>query len=97
MTMCYHYASTDPYLCMKTTVDIADMLLAAARRLAAKEGTTVRALIEEGLRQVVDKRARRGPFKLRRVPFGGEGLSPDLSHTDWGAIRDRAYEDRGGR
>lgn len=36
---------------MKTTVEIADSLLAAARRLAAKEGTSVRALIEEGLRK----------------------------------------------
>ena len=82
---------------MKTTVEIADSLLSAARRLAAKEGTSVRALIEEGLRRVVDKRQRRGAFTLRRVPFGGEGLSPDLSPDDWGAIRDRSYEDRGGR
>ena len=82
---------------MKTTVEIADSLLAAARRLAAKEGTSVRALIEEGLRKVVDKRAGRGKFALRRVTFGGEGLSPDLADGDWAAIRDRSYEDRGGR
>ena len=82
---------------MKTTVEIADSLLSAARRVAAREGTSVRALIEEGLRKVVDKRERRGGFRLRRVPFGGEGLSPDLSPEDWAAIRDRAYEDRGGR
>ena len=71
-------------------------MLAAARRLAAREGITVRALIEEGLRKVVDRRDRRG-FKLRRVPFGGDGLAPDLSYADWDAIRDRSYEDRGGR
>ena len=82
---------------MKTTVEIADSLLAAARRLAAKEGTSVRALIEEGLRRVVDKRVARGGFTLRRVPFGGDGLSPDLSPGDWESIRDRAYGDRGGR
>lgn len=82
---------------MKTTVEIADSLLAAARRVAAKEGTSVRALIEEGLRSVVDTRRRRGAFTLRRVSFGGDGLSPDLSHDDWDAIRDRSYEDRGGR
>ncbi|MBI3402437.1 MAG: DUF2191 domain-containing protein [Acidobacteria bacterium] len=82
---------------MKTTVEIADTLLTAARRVAAKEGTTVRALIEEGLRKVVDKRAQRGGFKLRRVTFGGKGLAADLSHDDWNAIRDRAYEGRGGR
>ena len=82
---------------MKTTVEIADSLLSAARRLAAKEGTSVRALIEEGLRKVVDKRERRGGFRLRRVTFGGDGLAEGLSHHDWAAIRDRAYEDRGGR
>ena len=82
---------------MKTTVDIADSLLVAARRLAGKERTTVRALIEEGLRSVVDKRTRRAAFTLRPVTFGGDGLSPDLSHEDWEGIRDRAYEDRGGR
>ena len=82
---------------MKTTVEIADALLASARRLAAKEGTSVRALIEEGLRKVVDKRERRVGFALRRVTFGGSGLSPDLSPSDWEAIRDRSYEDRGGR
>ena len=82
---------------MKTTVEIADSLLASARRLAAREGTSVRALIEEGLRKVVDKRERRVGFALRRVTFGGGGLSPDLSRSDWDAIRDRSYEDRGGR
>jgi hypothetical protein len=82
---------------MKTTVEIADSLLASARRLAAKEGTSVRALIEEGLRKVVDKRERRAGFGLRRVTFGGDGLSPDLAHTDWSAIRDRSYEGRGGQ
>jgi hypothetical protein len=35
---------------MKTTVEISDGLLDEARRLAAREATTVRALIEAGLR-----------------------------------------------
>lgn len=82
---------------MKTTVEISDALLSAARRLAAKESTTVRALIEEGLRTVVSNRTRRNGFKLRRVAFGGLGLSPDLAPDDWSAIRDRAYDGRGGR
>lgn len=81
---------------MKTTVEIGDALLASARRLAAKEGTTIRALIEEGLRKVVDKRERRGGFVLRRVAFAGDGMAPDLSPSDWRAVRDRSYEGRGG-
>ena len=37
---------------MKTTVDIPDTLLDEIKRVAARDKTTVRALIEYGLRQV---------------------------------------------
>ena len=43
---------------MKTTVEISDALLDEARRAAARERTTVRALIEEGLRKVIKDRRR---------------------------------------
>ncbi len=37
---------------MKTTLEIADPLLRAARSLARRRGTTLRALVEAGLRKV---------------------------------------------
>ncbi len=82
---------------MKTTVDIADQLFEGARRLAAREGRTMRALIEEGLRTVLASRrvAPKG-FVLRDVSFGGDGLSPDVSLGDWSQVRSLIYEDRGG-
>ncbi len=46
---------------MKTTVEIDDALLKAAKRAAVDEGTTLRTLIEEGLRNRValsDRQAR---------------------------------------
>jgi len=43
---------------MKTTVDIDDALLEEAKRLAARARTTLRALIEEGLRRVVNERRK---------------------------------------
>ena len=39
---------------MKTTIEISDPLLEAARQVAGREKTTVRALVEEGLRQVIE-------------------------------------------
>jgi hypothetical protein len=44
---------------MKTTIEISDPLLEAARQLAGREKTTVRALVEEGLRRVIEDRAIR--------------------------------------
>jgi len=80
---------------MKTTVEIADALLAEARQLARRERTTLRALIEEGLRRIVGEREERSGFELRKVPFHGEGVDPDLNGGSWEEIRRRIYEDRG--
>ena len=81
---------------MKTTVEIPDALLAEARKLAAREGTTVRALIEQGLRRVIGERKRAGPFRLRQATFKGDGLQSDVAAASWERIRDMAYEGRGG-
>ena len=81
---------------MKTTVEVSDSLLEEARKLAAREGTTVRALVEEGLRRVVAQRKRAVPFRLRKASFKGNGLQPTLAGASWDRIRDMAYEGRGG-
>ncbi|MCC6851619.1 MAG: type II toxin-antitoxin system VapB family antitoxin [Rubrivivax sp.] len=81
---------------MKTTIDLADALLDEARRLARREGTTVRALVEQGLRQVIAQK-RRGPrFRLRDASFTGDGLRPELATAAWDRLRELAYEGRGG-
>ena len=79
---------------MKTTIDIADPLLKEARRLANHEGTTVRALVEQGLRHVISQRRAPGPFKLRRASFKGKGLRPEVAGAGWDRLREMAYEDR---
>lgn len=61
---------------MKTTINISDPLLEAAKKAAAREGTTLRALIELGLRQVIETRKRGGVFRLRKASFRGQGLQP---------------------
>ncbi len=81
---------------MKTTVEIPDDLLREAKRLAAEEGTTVRALVEQGLRTVIAARRAGGTFRLRRVTFRGHGLRPEAAAHGWGRIRELIYEGRGG-
>lgn len=81
---------------MKTTIEISNSLLEEARQLAAKEGTTVRALVEQGLRRVVAERKGRSVFKLRKATFKGRGLQAELVSATWEQIRDAAYEGRGG-
>jgi hypothetical protein len=81
---------------MKTTVEISDPLLDAARKLAAREGTTLRALIEEALRHIVAERKRSGAFRLRKATFKGNGLQPGVAGSSWDRLREMAYEGRGG-
>lgn len=81
---------------MKTTVEIADALLQSAREVSAREGTTVRALIEEGLREALAKRQRPGAFRLRRASFSGKGILPEIEEGSWDAIRGLIYRGRGG-
>jgi hypothetical protein len=81
---------------MKTTVEIPDSLLEEAKRLASREGTTVRALVEEGLRRTLTERNRATEFRLRKATFRGTGLQPALAGASWEQIRDAAYEERGG-
>jgi hypothetical protein len=80
---------------MKTTVEISDPLLREARKMAAREGVTLRTLIERGLHRVVAEAKPGAPFKLRRASFKGKGLRPELRDASWERIRDLAYEGRG--
>jgi hypothetical protein len=81
---------------MKTTIDIPDPLLDRARRLADGRGTTLRALVEEGLRLVLNKSSATGEFRLRRAAFKGRGLAPEVTDASWAELRRIAYEGRGG-
>lgn len=81
---------------MKTTIDIADQLLLEAKRAAIQSNTTLRELVERGLRQVLKgERARVAPFKLERASFKGGGLQAQAEGRDWATLRNMAYEGRG--
>jgi hypothetical protein len=81
---------------MKTTLEISDPLLREARKVAARENTTLRALVEQGLRQVVaEKKKPRTAFRLRDASVHGQGLHPDVAGKSWSEILDMSYEGRG--
>ena len=100
--------STEPLACltrararnivsnMKTTIDVADSLLEEARQIAARDHTTLRELVQEGLRRVIDdRRPDRKPFRLRSIKPGGGGFQPEFADGDWQRIRDEIYQGRG--
>ncbi len=81
---------------MKTTIEIADPLFLSAKAIAAREKTTVRALVEQGLRHVVESMKQPEKFRLRRASFRGNGLQPQVQDGSWETIRELLYEGRGG-
>ena len=80
---------------MKTTIQIADNLLQQARRVAQGENTTLKALVEQGLRQTLAERSRRGGFRLRKATFKGKGLQHPFVESSWEKIRETSYKERG--
>ncbi len=81
---------------MKTTIEIPDPVLAEAKRVAQREKSTLRALVEEGLRLALERRGDGERFRLRDASVGGQGLRPELRGASWDEIRDLAYRGRGG-
>jgi hypothetical protein len=81
---------------MKTTIEISDALLGAAKRHARDRGTTLRAVVEEGLREILERKATGGAFRLRDASVDGRGLRPDVREGGWERIAELAYEGRGG-
>ena len=80
---------------MKTTIQLPDSLLRQARRLAQREHTTLKALVEQGLRRTLAERQQRSGFRLRKVTFKGQGLQPPAAGASWERIRELSYEGRG--
>ena len=78
---------------MKITVEISPALLLEAKALAREQQTTLKSLLEEGIRLALDRRRRRvKPFQLR-MPVAHLGR-PLIS--DWASVREFIYEGRGG-
>jgi hypothetical protein len=81
---------------MKTTVEIEDRLFEQAKREALRRKTTLRRLIEAGLRYELKRPAKPKKFKLRDASFkGGGGLMPGVDFKNWDQMHELTYGDRG--
>lgn len=74
---------------MKTTIEIADNLLARAKARAREQKITLRSLIEESLAATLDQPLSQA--KVRPVTFKGKGLSSEWEEASWDQIRDTIY------
>ena len=82
--------------CMKTTIDLPDDLLIAAKKLAAERRTTIRSLVERGLRKELGESeasatARRP--RIRWITVKG-GLAPGLDVADRARMMEWLHHDR---
>ena len=81
---------------MKTTIDIHDVLLERAKRHAKARGCTLRAVVEDGIRRVLDEPAPAVPYKLEDCRVGDPDGEDPLKHYTWPELRALIYEGRGG-
>ncbi len=78
---------------MRTTLDINDEILIAARRHAAEKGTTLTALVEHALAAALARRVTGGePYRLAWKTHRGR-LLPSVDVAD----RDRLFDVMDGR
>ena len=77
---------------MKTTIDIQDELLTRAKRHARQTGRPLRAVVEEGLRLVLETPPRAG-YELPDLSVGDSDGRDPLEQYSWSDLRAIIYGD----
>ena len=76
-------------ICMRTTLNLDDNLIRAAKRRAAETGQTLSATIEAALREILEREKRpKSSYRLRWVTVKG-GTQPGIDLADRDALIDR--------
>lgn len=76
---------------MKTTLNIQDELLARAKRYVQRSGRPLRAVVEEGLRQVLSTESPRERYVLPDHSVGETGGRDPLETNSWQDLREVIY------
>ena len=79
---------------MKITVEVSDAILERARRVAQHRGRSVRSLVEEGLRLVLETAEPARPYRMEDRRVGVKGGPNPLESMSWQDLRAEIY---GGR
>lgn len=79
---------------MKITVEVSDAILDRARRVAKRRGRTVRSLVEEGLRLVLENEGRARPYRMPDRRVGNPGDVNPLASMSWEDLRAEIYGER---
>lgn len=79
---------------MKTTLEIPDALFERAKRHAKKTGQPLRAVVEEGLRRVLEATTPAPVYAIPDRSVGDATARNPLAAYSWSELRDEIY---GGR
>ena len=80
---------------MKTTIELPGELIRQACRVAQQEGTSLRALVEEGLQRSLEARRQTMRRPLDFPIYGGSGRTHEVQGASWSDVRDEVYRERG--
>jgi hypothetical protein len=78
---------------MRTTINIDDTLLAEAKQVAARTGRSLTDVVEDALRESLQRRHRPARRAVELPVFGDEGLQPGVDLDDSAALLDLMDED----
>ncbi len=82
---------------MKTTIEIQDELFRRAKRYAKRTGRPLRAVVEEGLRNVLNDTPRPKRYELADYSVGDPSATDPLDAWSWQDLRDEIYAERSSR
>ena len=82
------------FICMRTTLNLDDALMRAAKQEAAARGVTLTRIIEEALRAELTPRPARGGFRLEFPVVSGR-RPPQVDISDRDALYDAMEEGPG--
>ena len=83
-------------LCMKTTIQLDDQLLLEAKKHATQTGRTLKAVVEDALREaLVRTETTRPQTRISLQTFKGRGVQPGVDLDDTSSLLDPMERDGG--